>query len=339
MLGVFAAGRILNAKTARSQVLGGMIWGVGAALTEDGVVDPRHGHFVNHDLAEYHVPVHADIPAIDAVFLPEVDDKANPLKIKGIGELGISGAGAAVANAVFNACGRARARLPDHARQGAGRAGVTADRPHRLRCVAWCGVALRGEAAFVVLRARARSGGVVFPASPGAARHGPGGALRAGAAGGSEAGGVRWQGFPHLRTRRGPVGPAAPSRAERHRVGRAGRARSSEAGGSGGKGFHIAGRDAARVGPSRRRGPDGIPPGHRTGAQGGGRRTAGGRHGPPSAPPQRLVSSSPVPRRRSRASTHSNSPSAASASAAAGSAPASSRSRSLSASPVTMRSP
>jgi xanthine dehydrogenase YagR molybdenum-binding subunit len=110
MLGVFAAGRILNAKTARSQALGGMIWGVGAALTEDGVIDPRHGQFVNRDLAEYHVPVHADIPAIDAVFLPEVDDKTNPLKIKGVGELGISGAGAALANAVFNACG---ARIRD----------------------------------------------------------------------------------------------------------------------------------------------------------------------------------------------------------------------------------
>ncbi len=105
MLGMFAAGRILNAKTARSQALGGMVWGVGAALTEDGVIDPRHGQFVNRDLAEYHVPVHADIPAIDAVFLPEVDDKTNPLKIKGVGELGISGAGAALANAVFNACG------------------------------------------------------------------------------------------------------------------------------------------------------------------------------------------------------------------------------------------
>ncbi len=105
MLGVFAAGRILNAKTARSQALGGMVWGVGSALTEDGVVDRRHGQFVNHDLAGYHVPAHADIPAIDAIFLPEVDDKANPLKIKGLGELGISGAGAALANAVFNACG------------------------------------------------------------------------------------------------------------------------------------------------------------------------------------------------------------------------------------------
>jgi len=105
MLGVFAAGRILNMKTATSQAVGGMIWGVGSALHEEAVIDPRFGCFVNHDLAEYHVPVHADIPAIEAIFLPEVDDKTNPLKIKGLGELGISGAGAALANAVFNACG------------------------------------------------------------------------------------------------------------------------------------------------------------------------------------------------------------------------------------------
>ena len=106
MLGVFAAGRILNAKTARSQLLGGMVWGVGTALEEEAALDARFGMFANHDLAGYHVPVHADIPAgLDAVLLPEVDDKANPLKIKGLGELGISGAAAAVANAVFNATG------------------------------------------------------------------------------------------------------------------------------------------------------------------------------------------------------------------------------------------
>lgn len=105
MLGVFAAGRILNAKTARSQAIGGMIWGIGSALHEEAVLDKRFGFFANHDLAEYHVPVHADVPAIEAIFLPEIDDKANPLKIKGLGELGISGAGAAVANAIFNATG------------------------------------------------------------------------------------------------------------------------------------------------------------------------------------------------------------------------------------------
>jgi xanthine dehydrogenase YagR molybdenum-binding subunit len=105
MLGVFAAGRILNLKTATSQAMGGMIWGVGSALHEEALIDPRVGYFANHDLAGYHVPAHADIPAIEVHFLPEVDDKANPLKIKGVGELGICGAGAAVANAVVNACG------------------------------------------------------------------------------------------------------------------------------------------------------------------------------------------------------------------------------------------
>jgi xanthine dehydrogenase YagR molybdenum-binding subunit len=105
MLGVFAAGRILNAKTARSQAIGGMTFGVGAALMEDVVIDKRYGHFVNHDLAEYHVAVHADIPAIEAVFLPELDDRSSPMKSKGIGELGICGAGASIANAVYNATG------------------------------------------------------------------------------------------------------------------------------------------------------------------------------------------------------------------------------------------
>jgi xanthine dehydrogenase YagR molybdenum-binding subunit len=111
MLGVFTAGRILNAKTARSQAIGGMVFGVGAALHEEMALDPRFGYFVNHDLAEYHVPVHADIPAIEAIFLPELDEKSNPLKSKGIGELGICGAGASIANAVYNACG---ARIRDY---------------------------------------------------------------------------------------------------------------------------------------------------------------------------------------------------------------------------------
>jgi xanthine dehydrogenase YagR molybdenum-binding subunit len=105
MLGVFTAGRILNAKTARSQAIGGMTFGVGAALMEAVAIDSRHGQFVNRDLAEYHVAVHADIPAIDAIFLPELDETTDPLKSKGLGELGICGAGAAVANAVYNASG------------------------------------------------------------------------------------------------------------------------------------------------------------------------------------------------------------------------------------------
>jgi len=111
MLGVFTAGRVLNEKTARSQAIGGMTFGLGAALQEAMTLDPRFGYFVNHDLAEYHVPVHADIPAIDAVFLPELDSKSNPLKSKGIGELGICGAAASLANAIYNACG---ARIRDY---------------------------------------------------------------------------------------------------------------------------------------------------------------------------------------------------------------------------------
>lgn len=105
MLSVCTAGRILNEKTARSQCLGGMTMGIGAALTEELVMDPRFGGYVNHDLAEYHVPVNADIPDLEVVFLPELDDKASPLKAKGLGELGICGVGAAVANAVYNATG------------------------------------------------------------------------------------------------------------------------------------------------------------------------------------------------------------------------------------------
>ncbi|WP_156678624.1 aldehyde oxidoreductase molybdenum-binding subunit PaoC [Sphingomonas profundi] len=105
MGGAFAAGRILNPKSARSQVIGAMTMGVGAALMEEAVVDPRFGYFVNHDMAEYHVPVHADVPHQDVVFLDEVDDKSSPMKAKGVGELGICGVGAAVANAVYNACG------------------------------------------------------------------------------------------------------------------------------------------------------------------------------------------------------------------------------------------
>jgi xanthine dehydrogenase YagR molybdenum-binding subunit len=105
MLGVFTAGRILNEKTARSQAIGGMIFGIGAALEEAMILDPRFGCFVNHDLAEYHVPVHADVLNVDAIFLPELDAESNPLKSKGVGELGICGAGASIANAIYNACG------------------------------------------------------------------------------------------------------------------------------------------------------------------------------------------------------------------------------------------
>jgi len=105
MLGVFEAGRILNAKTARSQAIGGMIWGIGYALMEGLELDDRYGQFVNHDLGEYHVPVHADVPHLDVHFIEDVDRHANPIGVKGLGELTISGAGAAVTNAIYNACG------------------------------------------------------------------------------------------------------------------------------------------------------------------------------------------------------------------------------------------
>ncbi len=82
-----------------------MVWGIGMALTEELVHDPRDGHIVNRDLAEYHVPVNADVPHIDVVLLEERDPWANPIQAKGIGELGICGAGAAVVNAIYNACG------------------------------------------------------------------------------------------------------------------------------------------------------------------------------------------------------------------------------------------
>ena len=105
MLGVFAAGRLLNEQTARSQCLGGMIFGIGAALTEELAHDPRTGKIVNHDLAGYHIPAHADVPDLDVVYLEERDPWSNPVQAKGIGELGISGAGAAIVNAVYNATG------------------------------------------------------------------------------------------------------------------------------------------------------------------------------------------------------------------------------------------
>ena len=105
MTGVFDVGRVLNEKTARSQILGGMIWGLSYALTEHAVVDPRNGHFMTPDFGEYHVAVSADVPPIEIGFIEEIDDHANPVGAKGVGELGISGAGAAVANAVYNACG------------------------------------------------------------------------------------------------------------------------------------------------------------------------------------------------------------------------------------------
>ncbi|AGU53137.1 putative xanthine dehydrogenase, molybdenum-binding subunit [Variovorax paradoxus B4] len=105
MLAVCAAGRILNPTSARSQVIGAMTMGVGGALMEELALDKRHGFFVNHDLAGYEVPVHADIPHQDVIFLDETDPISSPMKAKGVGELGMCGVAAAVANAVYNATG------------------------------------------------------------------------------------------------------------------------------------------------------------------------------------------------------------------------------------------
>ncbi|MDM0019153.1 aldehyde oxidoreductase molybdenum-binding subunit PaoC [Variovorax saccharolyticus] len=105
MLAVCASGRILNPKSARSQVIGAMTMGVGGALMEELAVDKRLGFFVNHDLAGYEVPVHADIPHQEVIFLDETDAMSSPMKAKGVGELGLCGVGAAIANAVYNATG------------------------------------------------------------------------------------------------------------------------------------------------------------------------------------------------------------------------------------------
>ena len=101
-----AAGRILNPKTARSQILGGVVMGIGAALHEEGMVDARTGRIMNHNIAEYHVPAHADIDDIEVIFVDEDDDKASPIGVKGLGEIGIVGVAAAVSNAIFHATGK-----------------------------------------------------------------------------------------------------------------------------------------------------------------------------------------------------------------------------------------
>jgi xanthine dehydrogenase YagR molybdenum-binding subunit len=106
IVAAYAAGRILNEKTARSQYLGGIVWGIGLAMLEDTITDARTGKIVNNDLAGYLVPVNADVPDIDIIMIPEEDPHVNPLGVKGIGEIGIVGAPAAVANAVYHATGK-----------------------------------------------------------------------------------------------------------------------------------------------------------------------------------------------------------------------------------------
>jgi xanthine dehydrogenase YagR molybdenum-binding subunit len=101
----YGAGRILNRKTALSQLHGGIVWGIGMALEEETLVDTRTGRYINADLAEYHVPVNADVGTLDVTFIDEDDPHVNPIGVKGIGEVGITGVAAAVANAVYNATG------------------------------------------------------------------------------------------------------------------------------------------------------------------------------------------------------------------------------------------
>ncbi|AKJ31795.1 xanthine dehydrogenase family protein molybdopterin-binding subunit [Caldimonas brevitalea] len=112
LVGAFAVGRLLNEKTGRSQLLGGMVWGVSMALHEHTLRDPRYGRVVNANLAEYHVPVNADIGKIELIVVPEDDPHVNPLGAKGVGEIGITGVVGAIANAVYHATGQRVRELP-----------------------------------------------------------------------------------------------------------------------------------------------------------------------------------------------------------------------------------
>jgi xanthine dehydrogenase YagR molybdenum-binding subunit len=112
IVGAYGIGRLLNEKTGHSQLMGGIVWGVGMALMEETWRDPRNGRFVNANLADYHVPVNADIGSIETLVVPEDDPHVNPLGAKGIGEIGITGVGAAIANAAYHATGRRVRDLP-----------------------------------------------------------------------------------------------------------------------------------------------------------------------------------------------------------------------------------
>jgi xanthine dehydrogenase YagR molybdenum-binding subunit len=112
IIAAYGAGKILNAKTARSQLAGGIVWGIGMALEEETLVDRRSGRYMNADLAEYHVPVNADVGQFDITFVEENDPHVNPIGVKGIGEIGITGVAAALGNAVYNATGVRVRSLP-----------------------------------------------------------------------------------------------------------------------------------------------------------------------------------------------------------------------------------
>ncbi len=109
-----AAGKIINPKTARSQIVGAMVWGISKALREETISDHRFGNYMNPNLAEYHLPVHADIHELDCIFVEEHDDIVNPLGAKGIGEIGIVGMAPAITNAIYHATGKRVNHLPIH---------------------------------------------------------------------------------------------------------------------------------------------------------------------------------------------------------------------------------
>ncbi|MCC9168560.1 xanthine dehydrogenase family protein molybdopterin-binding subunit [Pontibacter harenae] len=112
VVSAIAGGRIINPKTARSQILGGVVWGIGAAMEEETVMDNNLGRFMNHDLDKYHVPVNADVHDIEVIFVEEKDDHVNPLGAKGLGEIGIVSVAPAIANAIFHATGKRVRELP-----------------------------------------------------------------------------------------------------------------------------------------------------------------------------------------------------------------------------------
>ncbi len=112
LVGAFAAGHIVNPRTARSQLMGGLIWGIGSALHEQTEIDVRHARYVNTDIAEYLVPINADAPQIEVILVPEVDTFVNPAGVKGLGELGNVGTAAAITSAVYHATGKRIRDLP-----------------------------------------------------------------------------------------------------------------------------------------------------------------------------------------------------------------------------------
>ncbi|MFT9096789.1 MAG: molybdopterin cofactor-binding domain-containing protein, partial [Gluconobacter cerinus] len=112
LVNAVAAGRIMNPKTAASQVRGAMVMATGMALHEESLMDEHAGRFINHSFAEYHIPSHADIPDMDVIFVEEQDQEVSPLGVKGVGEIGMCGTAAAIANAIFHATGQRHRNLP-----------------------------------------------------------------------------------------------------------------------------------------------------------------------------------------------------------------------------------